>query len=160
MRAGILCPSVRLLPWIWTVLVVVTVTFAGEVAQFGIAQARDVSVKEYFRKNGTYVRPHIRSSPDAFKSNNYGPSRTDSQLMLPRTRDADLDGTPNYLDQDDNNNGIGDELDLRQYGQRVRGLVPLVGVGGGLVPLVLSPPSAGREDATPLCILPIDCPLP
>lgn len=31
----------------------------------------DVSVNGYYRSNGTYVQPHIRSSPDKIKSNNY-----------------------------------------------------------------------------------------
>jgi len=31
----------------------------------------DVSVKGYYRKNGTYVSPHHRSSPDGIKSNNW-----------------------------------------------------------------------------------------
>lgn len=35
-----------------------------------ISSAR-VSVKGYYRKNGTYVAPHYRSDPDGIKSNNY-----------------------------------------------------------------------------------------
>lgn len=77
--------------------------------------ARDVHVGGYYRGNGTYVRPHIRSSPDSSKWNNYGPSRKSDELMNPRSRDADKDGTPNYLDHDDNNNGIEDDKDSRQY---------------------------------------------
>ena len=30
-----------------------------------------VHVRGYFRKDGTYVSPHIRSSPDGIKENNY-----------------------------------------------------------------------------------------
>lgn len=30
-----------------------------------------VSVRGYFRSNGTYVEPHMRSSPDTYKFNNY-----------------------------------------------------------------------------------------
>jgi len=30
-----------------------------------------VSVKGYFRSDGTYVRPHVRSDPNAFKFDNY-----------------------------------------------------------------------------------------
>lgn len=33
--------------------------------------ARDVHVKEYFRKNGTYVQPHYRSAPDGNPYNNF-----------------------------------------------------------------------------------------
>ena len=52
----------------------------------------DVHVKGYYRKDGTYVRPHIRSSPGGIRSNNYGPSRSDHELMNPRSRDYDRDG--------------------------------------------------------------------
>jgi hypothetical protein len=78
--------------------------------------AKDVYVNGYYRKDGTYVRPHVRSSPDASKANNYGPSRTDDQLMQPRTRDNDNDGIPNYLDKDDDNDGTPDNYDKSQYG--------------------------------------------
>lgn len=77
--------------------------------------AKDVHVKGYYRKNGTYVRPHVRSSPDSYKWNNYGPSRTDRELMNPGLRDSDRDGIPNYQDQDDNNNGTHDDYDKNQY---------------------------------------------
>jgi hypothetical protein len=77
--------------------------------------AKDVHVDGYYRKNGTYVPPHIRSSPDSSTANNYGPSRNGSELDNPRARDNDRDGTPNYLDQDDNNNGILDDQDSKQY---------------------------------------------
>lgn len=30
-----------------------------------------VYVQGYYRSNGTYVQPHIRSNPDGIKSNNY-----------------------------------------------------------------------------------------
>lgn len=79
--------------------------------------AKDVRVKGYYRKDGTYVRPHIRSSPNSYKSDNYGPSRSDSELMNPRTRDNDNDGTPNYLDNDDDNDGLLDDNDSSQYGR-------------------------------------------
>ena len=79
--------------------------------------ARDVHVKGYYRKDGTYVRPHIRSSPDGIKSNNYGPSRSDGELMNPRSRDYDRDGTPNYLDSDSDNDGIGDNSDSNPFGR-------------------------------------------
>jgi hypothetical protein len=32
----------------------------------------DVSVKGYYRKDGTYVQPHKRSAPDSSPYNNYG----------------------------------------------------------------------------------------
>lgn len=79
-----------------------------------IVQAQ-VQVKGYYRKNGTYVQPHIRSSPDAFKSNNYGSAKSSplygSQggFASPETRDSDLDGIANKYDSDDDNDGIRDE---------------------------------------------------
>ncbi len=80
-----------------------------------LAVAKDVHVKGYYRKDGTYVRPHIRSSPDSSRSNNYGPSTNSDQLMNPRQRDWDRDGTPNYLDRDDDNDGVYDNQDRQQY---------------------------------------------
>lgn len=77
--------------------------------------AKDVSVKGYYRKDGTYVQPHVRSSPDSYKWNNYGPSQSSNELMNPKLRDADKDGIPNYLDKDDNNNRILDDFDKKQY---------------------------------------------
>jgi hypothetical protein len=82
------------------------------------AFAGDVYVDGYYRSNGTYVRPHYRSAPDGIRSNNYGPSQTDSHLLNPRSRDNDQDGTPNYLDQDDDNDGLSDNNDSNQYGGR------------------------------------------
>jgi hypothetical protein len=90
--------------------------FAGVFCFALPGHAGDVHVKGYYRKDGTYVRPHIRSAPDHSLSNNYGPSTTDSQLMNPRSRDYDGDGAPNYLDYDDDNDGAGDEWDSHQYG--------------------------------------------
>lgn len=78
--------------------------------------AKDVHVKGYYRKDGTYVRPHIRSSPDSYKHNNYGPSQNSNQLMNPKSRDYDGDGTPNYLDQDSDNDGYYDDSDPNPYG--------------------------------------------
>ena len=80
------------------------------------APADDVYVDGYFRSDGTYVRPHIRSSPDSSISNNYGPSQYDYQLMNPRSRDYDSDGTSNYLDYDSDNDGIYDDNDSNPYG--------------------------------------------
>jgi len=76
----------------------------------------DTYVKGYTRKDGTYVRPHVRSSPDSSLSNNYGPSQNSSQLMNPRSRDYDNDGTPNYLDNNDDNDSFHDNQDSSQYG--------------------------------------------
>lgn len=81
-----------------------------------LAMADDVYVEGYHRDDGTYVRPHVRSSPDSSISNNYGPSQNDSELMNPRTRDYDDDGVSNYQDYDSDNDGFGDELDDNPYG--------------------------------------------
>jgi len=77
--------------------------------------SKDVYVDGYYRSDGAYVRPHVRSSPNSSRSDNYGPSRNDSQLMNPRSRDNDRDGTLNYLDYDDDNDGIADQYDSYQY---------------------------------------------
>lgn len=74
-------------------------------------------VRGYYRSNGTYVQPHYRSNPDGDKSNNYGPSKSYSDRNNPYGRDNDRDGTPNYQDTDDNNNGIHDNYDRNQYGR-------------------------------------------
>jgi hypothetical protein len=84
------------------------------------AYAKDVHVRGYYRQDGTYVRPHVRSSPNQYKWDNYGPSRTDTELMNPRLRDNDRDGTPNYLDRDDDNDGTPDDSDVNQYGNPSR----------------------------------------
>jgi hypothetical protein len=78
-----------------------------------MAQARDVFVNGYYRSNGTYVQPHVRSSPDNVRWNNYGPTRSSEERMNPTTRDSDHDGIPNYQDHDDNNNGVQDDQEPR-----------------------------------------------
>lgn len=82
----------------------------------GALAGRDVYVNGYYRNDGTYVRPHVRSAPDSSRSNNYGPSTDSSQLMNPYSRDYDRDGAPNYLDSNDDNDAFGDEQDTSQYG--------------------------------------------
>lgn len=94
---------------------------------FGFTQAkalaRDTHVNGYYRSNGTYVQPHMRSAPDNYKWNNYGRENTmerkerqntgyggySNDLYQKKQRDYDHDGTPNYLDHDDNNNGLSDD---------------------------------------------------
>ncbi len=56
-----------------------------------------VSVKGYYKSNGTYVAPHVRSSPNGLKSDNY--SYTPSQGAYNKTygtRGAEWD-TPTYI---------------------------------------------------------------
>ena len=79
------------------------------------AIAGDVYVDGYYRSDGTYVRPHIRSAPDGIRSNNYGPSRSAYEHYNPYIRDYDRDGIPNYLDYDSDNDGIGDDYDSSPY---------------------------------------------
>jgi len=77
--------------------------------------AREVHVEGYYRRDGTYVRPHVRSSPDEAKWNNYGPSAYYGQP--PSQRDADHDGIANRYDRDDDNDGLSDDRDPNQYGR-------------------------------------------
>lgn len=96
------------------IIMIVFLSFFLALAAFPV-DAKDVHVKGYYRKDGTYVRPHVRSSPNQYKWDNYGPSRSDSELMNPRSRDNDRDGTPNYLDYDDDNDGTFDDHDSNPY---------------------------------------------
>ena len=90
----------------WFVVLLVSALMIGTSLS---AVAEDVYVKGYYRSDGTYVRPHYRSSPDSYKWNNYGPSQNTFELTNPRSRDQDKDGIPNYLDFDDDNDGILDD---------------------------------------------------
>jgi len=83
---------------------------------FSTISYADVYVKGYYKKNGTYVAPHVRSNPDSIKSNNYGSSNSGAsayqrsyESLNPKSKDYDSDGTPNYLDSDDDNDGISDD---------------------------------------------------
>lgn len=82
--------------------------------------AKDSHVRGYYRKDGTYVRPYVRSAPDSDRSNNYGRPRNDVEQLYPRIRDTDRDGIPNYLDRDDNNNSVPDQYDPAPYRMRPR----------------------------------------
>ena len=91
------------------------------------ALAKDVYVHGYTRKDGTYVAPYVRSSPNSTKADNYGPKQGGSTYggyspygllgAAPRARDADRDGLPNFRDRDDNNNTVHDDRDRYQYRQ-------------------------------------------
>lgn len=82
-----------------------------------LAIAGDVYVKGYTKKDGTYVQPYVRSSPDSYRYNNYGPSSGSSEYMNPRARDNDASGMPNYLDRNDDNDAYQDDNDSNQYGR-------------------------------------------
>lgn len=83
-----------------------------------------VSVGGYTKKDGTYVAPHIRSSPNSTKADNYGPSSSSplytgrGSVKPPNSRDADRDGIANRYDQDDDNDGLSDNRDKSQYGSK------------------------------------------
>lgn len=50
------------------------------------AIAAPVHVRGYTTRNGTYVAPHYRSSPDAFKTNNYSyPGNINPYATTPRS---------------------------------------------------------------------------
>ncbi len=71
-----------------------------------------VSVRGYYRSDGTYVQPHVRSAPNATRSDNYG--RSDGSALgriTPYGRDADRDGLSNDLDIDDDGDGWSDDYD-------------------------------------------------
>lgn len=76
-------------------------------------------VRGHIRKDGTYVQPHVRSSPNATKSDNYGPARSSRNYgssyapayVSPYSRDKDKDGLSNQYDQDDDNDGTSDDYD-------------------------------------------------
>ncbi len=52
-------------------LLAVVVTVAGILAVSSPVYAY-TSVRGYYRSNGTYVQPYVRSSPNALKYDNYG----------------------------------------------------------------------------------------
>lgn len=81
-----------------------------------------VSVKGYYKKDGTYVPPHTRSAPNSTKADNYGPSSTSplysgtGSITPPATRDADRNGSANRSSSDDDSDGAHDDRDKSQYG--------------------------------------------
>jgi hypothetical protein len=88
---------------------------------FSFSTYSQVHVKGYYRSNGTYVKPHIRSSPDSSRSNNYGSAKSagsnySGDYTSPSLRDHDNDGISNQYDNDDDNDGISDDNDSSQYG--------------------------------------------
>lgn len=87
-------------------------------ALFSIAAFAQVQVKGYYKANGTYVQPHVRSNPNSTRTDNYGRPSTrstsspySSSLNSPYSRDADKDGVSNQYDYDDDNDGTSDDYD-------------------------------------------------
>lgn len=64
----------------------------------GIASAQ-VNVKGYYRSNGTYVQPHVRSNPDGNPYNNYSQQSND---YIKPIKPHYIDPSTNYEDS----NGI------------------------------------------------------
>lgn len=54
--------------------------------------AAQVSVRGYVRKDGTYVAPHVRSSPDSYKFNNYS-SKGNTNPYTGAVGTKNVDGT-------------------------------------------------------------------
>ncbi len=85
----------------WTVLILLFLLVP--LLLFGIF-ANDVdayvSVKGYYRKDGTYVRPHVRSNPNGLKYDNYGYSGGDLYNDSYGTRGSSWD-TPTYITDPD-----------------------------------------------------------
>lgn len=68
-------------------------------------------VDGYYRSGRTYIRGHYRSSPNNTRVDNYDPSLSESDRNNPYGRDYDNDGMSNYLDFDDDNDGLMDDWD-------------------------------------------------
>jgi len=86
------------------------------IPQAGFAD-HNVFVPGHHRSDGTFVRPHIKKSPDGSRANNYGPSQKSSELMQPQNRDYDKNSIPNYRGSDDDSDGVHDNFDKKQYGR-------------------------------------------
>ena len=69
-----------------------------KLATFAPVFADDVSVKGYFRRDGTYVQPHMRSAPDSSYNNNWSTSpNVNSYTGQQGTRQPRLyDSNPGY----------------------------------------------------------------
>lgn len=81
------------------------------------AVSADVYVDGYYRDDGTYVQPHVRSSPDGQTWNNYGPSQSPRERLNPNLRDYDGDGLSNQFDRDSDNDGYFDDYNDNPYGR-------------------------------------------
>ncbi len=124
---------------------------------FALPAVAQVNVRGYTRKDGTYVAPHIRSSPNGTKADNYGPSSSSplysgrGSVTPPSTRDSDRDGIANMYDSDDNNNGRHDDNDRSQYGLGSSYSQPSTSTFGSTFgqPFGSSSPFGSKESAKP-----------
>lgn len=92
----------------------ITIAILSSAALMGAYQAvADVTVKGHFRKDGTFVPPHTRSSPNSTKSDNLGTSSAQDRASGASSlnRDSDGDGISNRFDVDDNNDGTLDNAE-------------------------------------------------
>lgn len=73
----------------------------------------DSQVRGYYRKDGTYVPPHVRSSPNSSAYDNYGRQSRPSSYgySSPYMRDQDHDGMSNQFDMDDDNDSTFDDFE-------------------------------------------------
>lgn len=55
-----------------TIIIALTVIFAVGLFALPLSADAYVSVRGYYRSNGTYVSPYVRSNPNALKYDNYG----------------------------------------------------------------------------------------
>lgn len=82
------------------------------ISLFSTSILADTSVRGYFRKDGTYVAPHARSSPNTTRMDNYGSASSNQSFQpSPLMRDSDGDGLFNQYDMDDDNDGTFDDSD-------------------------------------------------
>lgn len=84
----------RLYAFVCTLLFVVCFSFSVTVVN------AYVSVKGYYRSNGTYVAPHVRSNPNGLKSDNYSYTGGDVYNKTYGTRGTEWD-TPTYITDPD-----------------------------------------------------------
>lgn len=86
-------------------LLIVIVGLFGFLAFGAIQEAEAVYVRGYYRSNGTYVSPHYRSRPNAYRYDNYNYSWGSSSLYnrsyYSPTKDYSSSWyTPSYSDSD------------------------------------------------------------
>jgi hypothetical protein len=77
------------------------------------AQARQVQVQGYMKSNGTYVAPHLRSSPDSsiYNNNQYLYGKQPSTYQAPR-----YDSQPQHMNQFGNGNSYYNNQFYKGYG--------------------------------------------
>lgn len=93
--------------------------------------AEAARVRGYTKKSGTYVQPHYRSNPNAFKDDNYGysgGSRYNSSYSAPTKNYSSKWYTPSTITQPDYSTGLNSYRSRRSsdsdssYGSSLRSL--------------------------------------